>query len=52
MTDVLRLWRNHFSTILRDGDINSATGEDSEPAPIDDDGVEIPPPSHNEGSEL
>ena len=31
-----------------DGDINAATGEDSEPAPIDDDGIEIPPPSHNE----
>ena len=46
---VLRLWRHYFSTLLRgDGDINSATREDSEPAPIDDDGVEIPPPSHNE----
>ena len=31
-----------------DGDINAGTREDSEPAPIDDDGVEIPPPSHNE----
>ena len=46
---VLRLWRHHFSTLLRgEGDINAATREDSEPAPIDDDGVEIPPPSHNE----
>ena len=46
---MLRLWRYYFSTLLRgDGDINSATREDSEPAPIDDDGVEIPPPSHNE----
>ena len=25
----------------------TATREDSEPASIDDDGVEIPPPSHN-----
>ena len=31
-----------------EGDINAATSEDSEPATIDDDGVEIPPPSHNE----
>ena len=46
---VLRLWRHTFSTVLRsEGDINVATREDSEPAPIDDDGVEIPPPSHNE----
>ena len=29
-----------------DCDINSA----SKPAPIEDDGVEIPPPSHNEAS--
>ena len=52
MTDaqgVLRLCRHHFTTLLRgDGDINSGTREDSEPAPIDDDGVEILPPSHNE----
>ena len=52
MTDeqgVLRLWRHHFSTLLRgDGDINSITKEDSKPAPIDDDRVEISPPSHNE----
>ena len=40
---------HHFSTLLRgEGDINAATREDSEPAQIDDDGVEIPPPSHNE----
>ena len=49
---VLRLWRHHFSffiTLLRgDGDINAATREESEPAPIDDDGVEISPPIHNE----
>ena len=44
---VLRLWRHHFSTLLRgDGDINVATREGSEPAPMDE--VEIPPPSHNE----
>ena len=46
---VLRLWRHHFSSLLRsEGDINAATREDSEQAPIDDDGVEIPPPSHND----
>ena len=39
---VLRLCRQHFSTLLLDdGDINSATSEESEPARIDDDGVEI-----------
>ena len=31
-----------------EGDIYSATREDSESAPIHDDGVEMPPPSHNE----
>ena len=46
---VQRLWRHYFSTLLRDNaDINADTREYSEPAPIDDDGVEIPPPSHNE----
>ena len=46
---MLRLWRHHFATLLRgDGDINSATRENSEPAPIDDDWIEIPPHSHNE----
>ena len=46
---VLRLWRHLFSTLLRgDSNINFATREDSEPAPINDYGVEIPPPSHNE----
>ena len=46
---VLRLWSRHFSMLLQgDDDINSATIEISEPAPIDDDGREIPPPSHNE----
>ena len=40
---------HHFSTLLRgDGDINAATREDSEPAPIDDNGVEIPPLNYNE----
>ena len=40
---------HHSSTLLRgDGDINSATREDSEPAPIDDDVVEIPSPNHSE----
>ena len=52
MTDakgVLRLWRQHFSTLLRgDDDIKSATREHIKPAPIDDDRVEIPPSSHNE----
>ena len=37
-----------FYVIASDGEINSATREDSEPGPIDDDGIEIPPPSHNE----
>ena len=42
------LWRHHFSTLLRGyNDINSAT-RDSEPATIDNDGLEIPLPSHNE----
>ena len=46
---VLRLWGHRFSTLLRgEGDINAANGEDSEPAPNDDNGVEIPPPSHND----
>ena len=31
-----------------EGDISADSREDSEPAPIDDDGVKIPPPSHNE----
>ena len=52
MTDaqaVLTLRMQNFSTLLRgDGNINSATRKDSVPAPIDDDGVEMPPPSHNE----
>ena len=47
--EVIWLWRHHFSTLLQGiGDINAATREDSEPAPIDDDGIEMPPPSHNE----
>ena len=46
---MLRLWRHHFATLLRgNGDINAATREESEPAPIDDVGIEILPPSHNE----
>ena len=45
---VLRLWRYHFSTLLRgEGDTNAATREDSKPVTIDDYGVETPPPSHN-----
>ena len=44
-----RLWRHHCSTLLRsDGEFISATREDSEPAPIDVEVVEISPPSHNE----
>ena len=31
-----------------DGDIYAATKDNMEPAAIDDDGVEIPPPNHNE----
>ena len=39
----------YFSTLLRrDGDINAATRDDSQPASKDDDGVEMTPPSHNE----
>ena len=47
---MLRLCRHYFSTLLRgDGEIKSATRDkDSEAAPIDDDGVEMPPPNHNE----
>ena len=46
---VLRLWTHHFSTLLQgESEINAATRKDSEPAPIDDDVVEIPPPSYNE----
>ena len=37
-----------MSTLLRvDGDINAATREDGERAPIDNDGLEILPRSHN-----
>ena len=50
---MLILWRHHFSALLRDkGDINAATREDNELAPIHDDGVEIPLPSHNEVQRL
>ena len=48
MTDaqvVLMLWRHHFFTLLR---ADGATREDCEPAPIDDDGVKLSPPSLNE----
>ena len=36
------------ASLRGDGDINSLAREDSEPTPIDDDGIEVPPPSHNE----
>ena len=42
---VLRLWRKHFSTLLQ-GDDNANAAFRDVPYPIDDDGVEIPPPSH------
>ena len=46
---VLRLWRHRFSTLLRgDGNINAETRKDSEPVPLDDEGVDISPHSHNE----
>ena len=49
MIGVLRLWRHHFSTLLRgDGNNEAATKDDNESAPIEDNGIEIPPPSHNE----
>ena len=46
---VLRLWRQHFSNLLAGDDPNnSALGECSPIPPIDDDRVEIPPPSQDE----
>ena len=39
------LWRNHFATLLQ-GDDDTNTAFRNVLNPIDDDGVEIPPPSH------
>ena len=45
---VLRLWRKHFSTLLQGDDDTNTASRDVVPNTIDDDGVEIPPPSHEE----
>ena len=45
---VLRLWRKHFSTSLQGDDDTNTEFRDIVPNPIDDDGVEIPLPSHKE----
>ena len=46
---VLRLWRKHFSTLLQDDDDTNAAFRDVVQNLIDDDdGMEIPPPSHEE----
>ena len=42
---VLRLWRKHFSTLLQGYDDTNTAFRYAVPNPIDDDGVEIPPPS-------
>ena len=49
MTDtqgVIRLWRKHLSTLLQGDDDTNTASRDDVPNPLDDDGVEIPPPSH------
>ena len=43
---VLRLWRKHFSTLLQSDDDTNTAFMNVVHNPIDDDGVEIPPPSH------
>ena len=45
---VLRLYRKHFSTLLRGEDDTNTAFRDVDPNLIDDDDVEIPPPSHEE----
>ena len=48
LQEVLRLWRKHFSTLLQgDNDTNTAF-RDVVPNLIDDGGVEIASPSHEE----
>ena len=41
---VLRLWRKRFSTLLQGNDDNNTAFRDVVPNPIDNDGVEVPPP--------
>ncbi|XP_037930779.1 uncharacterized protein LOC119665622 [Teleopsis dalmanni] len=47
--NVLKVWKEHFSKLLSgDDNINSAIEEMPSVSPIENDDVEIPPPSHNE----
>ena len=46
--EVLKLWRKHFSTLIQCDDDTNVAFRDVAPNPIDDDGVVIPPPSHEE----
>ena len=45
---VLRLWRKQFSTLPRGDNDTYTTFRDVVPNPIDNDGMEILPPSHEE----
>ena len=45
---VLRLWLKHFSSLLQGDCDTNITFKDVVPNPIDDDSVEISPPSHEE----
>ena len=45
---LLRLFRKHFSTLLQGEDNTNTAFRHVVPNPIDDDGVEISPPSHEE----
>ena len=45
---VLRLRRKHFSTLLQGNDDSNTAFRDIVPNPIDDAGMEIPPPIHEE----
>ena len=42
------MWRKHFSTLLQDNNGTNIAFRYVVPNPIDDDDVEIPPPSHDE----
>ena len=44
----LRFWRKHLSTLLQGNYDTNTAFRDVVPNLIDDDGVEIPPPSHEE----
>ena len=45
---MLRLWRKYFSTLLQGDNGTNTACRDVVPNPINDNGVEIPPPSHEE----